>query len=112
MFTRSTFAQASIQNIDSTVETNPHLAEFFGSLALIAGFLTRLAAFGIGIVMLVAAVKVHLPYGFFTTWFGNQKGEGYKYFILAIGMAVTLVIVGGDAWPLDQALASVFPIGS
>ena len=88
------------------------VAEFFGSLALIAGFLTRPAAFGIGVVMLVAALKVHLPYGFFTNWFGNQKGEGYEYFILAIGMALTLVIAGGGAWSLDQTLASVFPIGS
>jgi len=88
------------------------VAEFFGSLALIAGFLTRPAAFGIAVVMLVAAVKVHLPYGFFTNWFGNQKGEGYEYFILAIGMALTLMIAGGGAWSLDQALASVFAIGS
>jgi putative oxidoreductase len=87
-------------------------AEFFGSLALIAGFLTRPAAFGIAVVMLVAALKVHLAYGFFTNWFGNQKGEGYEYFILAIGMALTLVIAGGGAWSLDQVLASVFPIGS
>ncbi len=88
------------------------VAEFFGSLALIAGFLTRPAAFGIAVVMLVAAVKVHLPYGFFTNWFGNQKGEGYEYFILAIGMALTLMIAGGGAWSLDQALVSVFAIGS
>jgi putative oxidoreductase len=88
------------------------IAEFFGSLALFAGFLTRPAAFGIGVVMLVAALKVHLPYGFFTNWFGNQKGEGYEYFILTIGMALTLMIAGGGAWSLDQALAGVFPIGS
>jgi putative oxidoreductase len=86
------------------------VAEFFGSLALIAGFLTRPAAFGIGVVMLVAALKVHLPYGFFTNWFGNQKGEGYEYFILAIGMALTLMIAGGGAWSLDQVLASAFPL--
>jgi len=60
--------------------------------------------------MLVAAVKVHLPYGFFTNWFGNQKGEGYEYFILTIGMALTLIIAGGGAWSLDQSLPGVFPI--
>jgi len=42
-------------------------------------------------------------------WFGNQKGEGYEYFILAIGMALTLMIAGG-AWSLDQVLASTFPL--
>jgi putative oxidoreductase len=85
------------------------VAEFFGPLALIAGFLTRPAAFGIGVVMLVAALKIHLPYGFFSNWFGNQKGEGYEYFILTIGMALTLMIAGGGALSLDQVLATSFP---
>ena len=34
-------------------------AEFFGGLGLILGFLTRIAAFGIGMNMLVAIVTVH-----------------------------------------------------
>src|SRR5947199_2149281 len=40
-------------------------AEFFGGLGLILGFLTRIAAFGIGVVMLVAIAFVHSPFGFF-----------------------------------------------
>lgn len=34
-------------------------AEFFGSLGLAVGFLTRIAAFGVACVMLVAIVTVH-----------------------------------------------------
>src|SRR5260370_430848 len=40
-------------------------AEFFGSLGLILGFLTRIAAFGIGVNMLVAIGMVHSGYGVF-----------------------------------------------
>src|SRR6266496_6315461 len=40
-------------------------AEFFGGLGLIFGLLTRIAAFGISCDMLVAVLKVHLPFGFF-----------------------------------------------
>jgi hypothetical protein len=67
--------------------------------------LTRLAAFGIGCVMLVAIVTVHWPHGFFMNWYGNQKGEGFEYHLLALGIAVTLTIVSVGAWSLDGALA-------
>src|SRR5262249_933994 len=40
-------------------------AEFFGGLALIVGFLGRVASLGIVINMLVAVFAVHLPNGFF-----------------------------------------------
>ena len=80
--------------------------EFFGPLALVAGLLTRVSALGIAIVMLTAAVRVHLPHGFFMNWVGQIEGEGYEYHILAIGIAVILIVAGGGAFSLDQALAS------
>jgi uncharacterized membrane protein YphA (DoxX/SURF4 family) len=40
-------------------------AEFFGAIGLILGFLTRIAAFGIGVIMLVAVMTVHHAFGFF-----------------------------------------------
>jgi putative oxidoreductase len=78
-------------------------AEFFGSLGLAVGLLTRIAAFGIAYVMLVAIVTVW-PNGFFMNWYGNQKGEGFEYHLLASGIAITLIIVGAGAWSLDSAL--------
>src|SRR5215467_7645182 len=45
-------------------------AEFFGGLGLILGFLTRIAAFGIAVNMLVAIVTVHGAFGFFMSWTG------------------------------------------
>src|ERR1700750_980248 len=40
-------------------------AEFFGGLGLILGFLTRVAAFGIAVNMVVAIAMVHGAFGFF-----------------------------------------------
>src|SRR3954468_22965125 len=51
-------------------------AEFFGGLGLMLGLLTRVAAFGIGVNMLVAIAMVHSRFGFFMNWGGTQKGEG------------------------------------
>jgi putative oxidoreductase len=80
-------------------------AEFLGPLGLAVGLLTRVAAFGIACVMLVAILTVHWPNGFFMNWYGNQKGEGFEYHLLALGIAIALIIVGAGAWSLDGALA-------
>ena len=81
-------------------------AEFLGPLGLAVGFLTRVAAFGIACVMVVAMVKVHWQYGFFMNWFGNQKGEGIEYHLLAFGVAIALMITGGGAWSFDGLLTA------
>ncbi len=81
-------------------------AEFFGSLGLILGLLTRVAALGIGSTMLVAILMVHAQYGFFMNWFGNQQGEGFEYHLLAIGLAVALLVRGGGALSLDRLWVS------
>jgi putative oxidoreductase len=83
-------------------------AEFLGPLGLSIGFLTRIAALGIGCVMLVAVAKVHWQHGFFMNWLGNQKGEGIEYHLLALGVAVALTITGGGVWSLDGFLTTPF----
>src|SRR3974390_1033049 len=65
-------------------------AEFFGGLGLIIGFLTRIAAFGIAVNMLVAIAMVHAQNGFFMNWAGNQKGEGFEYHLLALAAGIML----------------------
>jgi putative oxidoreductase len=81
------------------------VAEFAGSIGLILGFLTRLAALGVGCVMLGAILTVHGKMGFFMNWFGNQKGEGYEYHLLALGLVVALLIKGGGLLSVDRALS-------
>jgi putative oxidoreductase len=78
------------------------VAEFFGSLGLIAGALGRLAAAGIIPVMLGAVYLVHLPNGFFMNWAGTQKGEGFEYAILVVALALVVVIKGSGSWSLDR----------
>ena len=80
-------------------------AEFFGGLGLIVGFLTRIAAFGIMCNMLVAIVTVHHVNGLFMNWFGNQKGEGYEYHLLALALGLILLVKGAGAVSIDRALA-------
>lgn len=81
------------------------VAEFAGSIALLLGLLTRLAAFGIGVNMAVAVFLVHLPNGFFMNWTGQQKGEGIEYHILAFAIALGLMFKGGGKLALDSLIA-------
>ncbi|OHD68746.1 MAG: hypothetical protein A2W19_10790 [Spirochaetes bacterium RBG_16_49_21] len=80
------------------------MAESLGSIALFLGFFGRFMAFGIGMVMTGAVFLVHLPNGFFMNWFGTQKGEGFEYHILAIGLALALMIKGSGKFSLDRIM--------
>lgn len=79
--------------------------EFFGALALIFGCLGRLGALGILAVMVGAIFTVHLPNGFFMNWMGTQKGEGFEYHILAIGIALAVLVKGSGSLSIDRAMS-------
>ena len=81
-------------------------AEFFGGIGLLAGFLTRIAAFGIATTMLVAIATVHHNFGFFMNWSGTQKGEGYEYHLLVLAMTAFLMIRGAGAFSVDGEIAA------
>ena len=80
------------------------MAEFFGALGLLSGLLTRVSAFGIAIVMVVAILMIHLRYGFFMNWSGKQQGEGIEYHILVLTISTVLMINGGGHWSLDRLI--------
>jgi putative oxidoreductase len=80
-------------------------AQYFGGLMLILGFAGRIAALGIICDMAVAVIKVHRQFGLFMNWFGNQKGEGFEYHLLAITIGLLIALRGSGALSLDRLLA-------
>jgi putative oxidoreductase len=97
-----------------TFETGMHIpavfaflaiaAEFFGSIGLIVGFLSRIAAFGIFVEMTVAILKVHIHNGFFMNWTGMQPGEGIEFHLLVLAIAAAVMIKGSGALSVDEFL--------
>ena len=79
-------------------------AEFFGGLGLILGLLSRLAALGIGVNMLVAIAMVHRQFGLFANWSGTQKGEGYEFHLLVLAIVLAIIVQGAGALSLDRAI--------
>jgi putative oxidoreductase len=64
--------------------------ELLGGLAVIIGLLSRLAALGLAIDMLVAIFLVHLPNGFF----GQPNKPGFEFPLAMFGMALALLFTG------------------
>ena len=79
-------------------------AEFLGGLGLLVGLLSRIAALGIAVVMLVALLTVHWKFGFFMNWYGDQQGHGIEYHVLVLVLALVVMIKGGGPLSLDQVL--------
>lgn len=102
---------ASTMSYLTSIMDLPHLVavlvislQFFGSLMLIAGLLSRPVALGIACMFIGMIITVHLPHGFFMNWFGTQSGEGYEYHLLVIGLCALPVIEGSGSISLDRLL--------
>ena len=78
--------------------------EFFGGAGLVVGLLSRVAALGIAVTMVAAILMVHGRYGLFLNWFGDRKGHGIEYHLLAIALAAVIIVRGSGAVSLDRLL--------
>ena len=88
--------------------------EFFGSLFILFGLFTRLVAIAQIILFLGMIVTAHLQFGFFMNWFGAQKGEGFEFHLLAIGLLISLIVTGAGKLSLDGLIGKIAytPIGA
>lgn len=77
------------------------LAEFAGSILMFAGFLTRVAAFGQVVVMLVAIFKVQLHNGLL----GTAHGAGYSFTLALLALAFLILVKGAGAVSIDRLIA-------
>lgn len=80
------------------------MAESIGMLMLALGFFSRIAALGIGTVIVGAVASVGGVEGPLA-WMGTQIGQGYAFHLLALALVVPLVIAGGGAASVDSLIA-------
>lgn len=81
--------------------------EFFGSLFILLGLFTRPVAIAQIILFIGMIVTAHVQFGFFMNWFGAQKGEGFEYHLLAMGLLVSLIITGAGKASLDGGIGKI-----
>lgn len=81
------------------------MIEFFGSIFLILGFLSRIWALALSGMFVGIIFTTQLEHGFFMNWFGNQAGEGFEFSLLVIGLALTILINGSGKYSLDNLIS-------
>jgi putative oxidoreductase len=81
------------------------IIEFVGSLSLIAGIASRIWSAAIIILMTGIIFTSHLQNGFFINWLGNQKGEGFEYHLLVIGLSLATIVNGSGKYSLDGIIS-------
>lgn len=83
------------------------IIEFFGSLALIIGFASRLWSMAIFFLFIGIIYTEQWQNGFFMNWFGTQNGEGFEYSLLVLGIAIAIVIKGSGKHSIDNILTKI-----
>jgi putative oxidoreductase len=73
--------------------------QLLGGIAMLLGLLTRLAAIGLGVIMVGAVAIVHWRFGFNL---GNPEGPGYEYNFVLIGICLVLMLTGGGTLAADR----------
>lgn len=104
-FTHTVAGLSSWVGLPTPISVLVVLIEFFAPLLLLSGLLSRVAALGIGAVMVGAVAVAHAQHGFFMNWAGKQPGEGFEYHLLALGIVIAVLIQGSGALSVDCFLS-------
>lgn len=101
--TVATFAKFGMPTI---VALYAIFVEFFGSLSLLFGLFSRLAALALIVEMIGAVLTIHIHFGLFMNWMGQQKGEGFEYHLITIALALLILVQGAGGLSVDYAVSS------
>ena len=78
--------------------------EVIAPILLLLGLASRVASISLIILMIAIILSSHIQHGFFMNWLGNQRGEGFEYHLLYIGLATALTINGSGKYAIDQSI--------
>ena len=92
------------QNIPTPIGALGLFIEFFGSFALLIGFLTRPFALGLALFIGIAMLKSHVQHGFFLA---RRPGEhsGIEYTLALLLMALAVMFGGAGALSIDSLIS-------
>jgi len=103
---KGTLEQMRVRKIPQFIGWLIIIGQSLGSIALIFGFLARIAAGGLFIIF-IGALIVHLPDGWAMNWFGRKNGEGIEYHVLLLSLLLIVIIRGSGAMSIDCWLAAI-----
>ena len=97
---KGTLQQLVVMRVPTLIAWLVIIGQSVGSIALIAGFLGRIAAGGL-FVIFTGALIVHLPDGWSMNWFGRKSGEGVEYHVLLLSLLLIVIVKGSGAVSID-----------
>jgi putative oxidoreductase len=97
---KGTLEQMAARKVPTFIAWLVIIGQSFGSIALISGFLGRIAAGGLFIIF-TGALIVHLPDGWTMNWFGEKNGEGIEYHVMLLSLLLIVIIKGSGAMSVD-----------
>ena len=103
---KGTLEQMKVRKIPQFIGWLIIIGQSLGSIALIFGFLGRIAAGGLFIVF-IGALIVHLPDGWAMNWFGTKNGEGIEYHVLLLSLLLIVIVRGSGAMSIDFWLSAI-----
>ena len=68
------------------------------------GIASRIWAILFIFLMVGIIFSSHIDHGFFINWSGNNKGEGYEYHLLVIGLSIAILLNGSGKYSVDKFL--------
>jgi putative oxidoreductase len=102
---KKTLKQLTLKKIPTFIAWLIIIGQSFGSIALVVGFLGRIAAGGLFIIF-TGALIVHLPDGWAMNWFGEKKEEGIEYHVMLLSLLLIVIVRGSGAISIDLWLTS------
>ena len=103
---KGTLEQMTVRKIPQFIGWLIIIGQSLGSIALIFGFLGRIAAGGLFIIF-IGALIVHLPDGWAMNWFGRKNGEGIEYHVLLLSLLLIVIVRGSGAMSIDCWLSAI-----
>ena len=102
---KETLIQMNKKKIPAGIAWLIIIGQSIGSIALLLGFLGRIAA-GANIIIFTGSLIVHAPDGWTMNWLGKKKGEGVEYFVMLLSILIVIFIKGSGALSIDLWLLS------
>jgi len=81
------------------------IGEFFSPILLIAGFLTRVGAFIISVIIIGAVLLVHRGQFYMNWYMEANRSEGFEFHILILTVTLCLMVAGGGKFSIDRKMA-------
>jgi putative oxidoreductase len=97
---KQTLAQMRKKRIPSSIAWSIIIGQSLGGIALIFGFLGRIAAAG-NFIIFTGALVVHSRDGWPMNWTGKKRGEGIEYFIMLLSILLVIVVRGSGPLSID-----------